>query len=43
MDIKETEDPELKRLAEALPITVAKARADSTKKKYMGAYRRWKY
>ena len=36
------EDPELRRLAQALPATVRKSRADSTSKKYLGAYRRWK-
>ena len=36
------EDPELRRLAQALPATVLKSRADSTSKKYLGAYRRWK-
>ena len=36
------EDPELRRLAQALPATVLKSRADSNSKKYLGAYRRWK-
>ena len=38
------EDPELRRLAQALPATVLKSRADSTSKKYLGTctYRRWK-
>ena len=38
------EDPELRRLALALPATVLKSRADSTSKKYLGTctYRRWK-
>ena len=36
------EDPELRRLAAALPTTVLRSRADSTTKKYLGAYRRWK-
>ena len=35
-------DPELRRLAAALPATVLRSRADSTTKKYLGAYRRWK-
>lgn len=35
-------DPELQRLAEALPRTVLSARANSTSKKYAGAYGRWK-
>lgn len=30
------------RLARALPETVLRSRADSTTKKYLGAYRRWK-
>ena len=34
--------PELRRLAQALPATVLKSRADSTSKKNLGAYRRWK-
>lgn len=40
--IQETTDPELMRLAKELPETVLKARADSTTKKYLGAYARWK-
>ena len=40
--IAEVEDPELRRLAEALPDTVLSARADATIKKYAGAYRRWR-
>lgn len=36
------DDPELARLAGNLPRTVLKARADSTTRKYLGAYRRWK-
>ena len=35
------QDPELSRLARALPETVMKARADSTTKKYLGAFRTW--
>uniref|UniRef100_A0A1X7VD80 Tyr recombinase domain-containing protein n=1 Tax=Amphimedon queenslandica TaxID=400682 RepID=A0A1X7VD80_AMPQE len=35
------QDPELVRLAAALPDTLLKARADSTTKKYIGAYKRW--
>ena len=35
------QDPELVRLAAALPETVLKARADSTTRKYIGAYKRW--
>ena len=32
------EDHELRRLAQALPATVLSSRADSTTKKYLGAY-----
>ena len=35
-------DPELKRLAEHLPDTLLKARAESTTKKYIAAYGRWR-
>ena len=40
--LKELDDPELVRLAERLPSTLLHSRADSTTKKYTGAYRRWK-
>ena len=33
---------ELKELADKLPVTVLHSRADSTVKKYLGAFRRWK-
>ena len=36
------EDPELRRLAKSLPATVLRSRADSTTKKYLGAFQRWK-
>ena len=36
------EDPELRRLAMSLPATVLRSRADSTTKKYLGAFQRWK-
>lgn len=36
------QDPELKRLAAALPKTVLSSRADSTTIKYMYAFRKWK-
>ena len=36
------EDPELRRLAQSLPATVLRSRADSTTKKYLGAFQRWK-
>ena len=38
----ELEDPELKRLASKLPNTILHSRADSTVKKYLGAFKRWK-
>ena len=40
--LKDLEDPELQRLANSLPTTVLKSRADSTTKKYLGAFQRWK-
>ena len=40
--LRNLEDPELQRLAEALPTTVLSSRADSTTKKYLGAFKRWK-
>ena len=40
--LKDLEDPELQRLASSLPTTVLKSRADSTTKKYLGAFQRWK-
>ena len=40
--LKNLEDPELRRLAQSLPATVLRSRADSTTKKYLGAYQRWK-
>ena len=40
--LEEIQDPELKGLADKLPETVLKSRADSTTKKYLGAFRRWK-
>ena len=36
------DDPELRWLAKALPATVLKCKADSTTKKYLGAFQRWK-
>ena len=38
--LKDLEDPELRRLAQSLPATVLRSRADSTTKKYLGAYQR---
>ena len=40
--LKEFDDPELTRLASELPTTLLKSRADSTVRKYLGAYRHWK-
>ena len=40
--LKDLEVPELRRLAQSLPATVPRSRADSTTKKYLGAYQRWK-
>ena len=36
------EDPELRRLAQALPQTVLSSRADGTSRKYLYAFARWK-
>eukprot|EP00731_Ephydatia_muelleri_P002572 Em0001g2572a len=40
--LKNLKDPELQRLAQSLPATVLRSRADFTTKKYLGAYQRWK-
>ena len=40
--LKDLEDPELKELAVKLPGTILHSRADSTVRKYLGAFRRWK-
>jgi len=40
--IHELDDPDLKALAEKLPSTVLHSCADSTSRKYLGAFRRWK-
>ena len=40
--LRELDDPDLRRLADALPDTVLKSRADSTVKKYLGAFKRWR-
>ena len=39
-DLKDLEDPELKELADKLPDTILQSRADSTVKKYLGAFKR---
>ena len=40
--LEELEDPELRILASKLPATILHSRADSTVKKYLRAFRRWK-
>ena len=40
--LRELENPDLRRLAETLPETVLRSRADSTTKKYLGAFKRWR-
>ena len=40
--LNELDDPELKELASKLPATILCSQTDSTVKKYLGAYRRWK-
>ena len=40
--LKDLEDPDLKELAAKLPDTILRSRADSTVKKYLGAFKRWK-
>ena len=40
--LDELRDPELRRLATHLPETVLHSRADSTVRKYLGAFQRWK-
>ena len=42
VQLSSLQDPELKRLARALPHTVLTSRADSTTKKYLYAFGRWK-
>lgn len=42
MLLNELEDPELKILASKLFNTILHSRADSTTRKYLGAFRRWK-
>ena len=41
-DIAGLQDPELRHLAESLPTTILRSRADSTVTKYAYACRRWK-
>ena len=40
--LEELEDPELKALASRLQATILQSRTDSTKSKYLRAFRRWK-
>ena len=40
--LKELEDPELKNLAEELPVTVMSSHANNTTSKYLRAFRHWK-
>ena len=40
--LKDLEDPELKELADKLPDTMLHSRGDSTIKKCLGAFKRWK-
>ena len=40
--LRELDNSDLRRLADALPETVLRSRADSTTKKYLGAFKRWK-
>ena len=41
-ELADLQDPEFRRLAESLPDTVMHSRADSTTRKYMYAFQRWK-
>ena len=41
-ELSSLEDPELRQLAESLPVTVLAGRAPATVKKYSGAFARWK-
>ena len=40
--LQDLDDPELRKLAETLPMTVLHSRATSSTKKYLGAFRCWK-
>ena len=42
VQLQELEDPELAEIAKQLPGTVLRSRANSSTKKYMGAFKRWK-
>ena len=41
-DLAKLQDPELRRLEESLPETVMHSRADSTTRKYIYAFQRWR-
>ena len=41
-ELAKLQDPELRRLAESLPETVMHSRADSTTRKYIYAFQRWR-
>ena len=40
--LKDLEDPELRHLADVFPTTVLHSRANSSTRKYLGAFKRWK-
>ena len=40
--LQDIDDPELRKLADLLPITVLHSRATSSTKKYLGAFKRWR-
>lgn len=40
--LNKVDDPELKSLSSKLPSTILYSRADSTMKKYLSAFKRWK-
>ena len=40
--LRDSQDPDLSHLAAELPAVVLGSRADSTTKKYLGAFQRWK-
>ena len=42
LEPRDLEDPEHKELAQRLPDTTLHSRADSTVRKYLGAFKRWK-
>ena len=41
-EIDQIHDPELKELAESLPLIALRSKAPATVKKYAGGFRRWK-